>query len=671
MTVAQWPDVMDTNLNGPMRVVRALLPGMADPGCGRVVLVSSTTGPQVGNPGLVHHAASKAGLEGAMRGFALEVASTCVTINAIRPSSILTDGVLAASDDDDLEFMAKGIPMRRPGDVKEIAELAHFVALAATSPDRRLSWMAGRPCGSTRKAWSNETTVINQQRRQRQMAHHAKAWLLSGLLAATAITPVAALSETTLRVGFDSANSSFDPIATTENTDIRLITSMNVYLVRLSTDGSSLVPDLADSWSVSDDGTVYTFELGDGAFSNGDPVTAADVVFSLERVRDHPGSVQAPLYSLITDISAVDGDTVAVTLSAASPATLSAIAMYPAAILPEGLGGLSEEDFGASPISAGPYFLEEWERGGQVVLAKNTFHPEADTVAIDRIEWTPIPDDNSRLLQLQGGELDIALPIPLNLVSEVDAAEGIEVQVSPSTLTYNINFNYENELFQDIKVREAVGIALDVEGITSAITYGLGGRSNSVLAEGTLYYDASIPLRDYEPDRASAILAEAGAAGTQVELMIPIGNSLLEQFSVIAQQQLNAAGLNVSVRRVEETQYWGDFEAGNYQMAIGSWTNDMAHPDQKMSFILGNGDANNYFTRYRNDELAAQVNAARAIADDAAAQEAYSALQRAAFDEVFWIDLFKLPYTAAVSDRVEGFSQDVTGRIEFERLSLN
>ncbi len=124
-----WSKVLDTNLNGPVRVLAKLLPGMEEAGYGRVVLVTSITGPVVSHPSMVHYSASKSGLEGAMRALALAVAQSGVTINAIRPGNILTDGVLAVSDEDDLSFMRKGIPMRRLGDVNEVAELAYYLCL--------------------------------------------------------------------------------------------------------------------------------------------------------------------------------------------------------------------------------------------------------------------------------------------------------------------------------------------------------------------------------------------------------------------------------------------------------------------------------------------------------------------------------------------------------------
>lgn len=129
MTDGQWQNVINTNLTGPVRVLRAILPIMAESNYGRVVLISSITGPIVVGPGYVHYAASKGGLEGAMRGLALEVAANGVTVNAVRPGSILTEGVRAASSERDIALMSKGIPVRRFGRPDEVAEAVYFLSL--------------------------------------------------------------------------------------------------------------------------------------------------------------------------------------------------------------------------------------------------------------------------------------------------------------------------------------------------------------------------------------------------------------------------------------------------------------------------------------------------------------------------------------------------------------
>ena len=129
MTDEQWQNVINTNLSGPVRVLRTILPIMEENNYGRVILISSITGPMVSGPGYVHYGATKSGLEGAMRGLALEVAAKGVTVNAVRPGSILTEGLRDACSERDIAVMSKGIPVRRLGRPDEVAEAVCFLSL--------------------------------------------------------------------------------------------------------------------------------------------------------------------------------------------------------------------------------------------------------------------------------------------------------------------------------------------------------------------------------------------------------------------------------------------------------------------------------------------------------------------------------------------------------------
>lgn len=162
-------------------------------------------------------------------------------------------------------------------------------------------------------------------------------WAAAAALAALSLGGIAASAsaEQVLRIAREQDSTTFDPIYTILAPDVWVINQFYSTLVRANADATDIVPDLAESWTISDDGTVYTFKLRDAQFSDGTPVTAEDVVFSLERVRDEPTSPMRGLFTVMAKAEAPDPKTAVLTLSAASPAFMSTLAMFAASIVPK------------------------------------------------------------------------------------------------------------------------------------------------------------------------------------------------------------------------------------------------------------------------------------------------------------------------------------------------
>ena len=192
-------------------------------------------------------------------------------------------------------------------------------------------------------------------------------------LAAIGLWSAGALAGGTLKIAREQDNTTFDPILTIQNADIWVMDNMNAGLVRVTKDGLGLEPDLAKEWAISDDAKTYTFKLRPGIkFSDGSPVTAGDVKFSLERLRDQQDSVMASMYGIVAAIDTPDDATLVVHLNEPSAPFLSTLAMFAASIVPEAAVKAAGEDFGSRPVGAGAFKLDEWRRGDRVVLGRNT-----------------------------------------------------------------------------------------------------------------------------------------------------------------------------------------------------------------------------------------------------------------------------------------------------------
>jgi peptide/nickel transport system substrate-binding protein len=493
-------------------------------------------------------------------------------------------------------------------------------------------------------------------------------------LAALALVLASSLAAAagTLKIGRQQDSTTLDPIMTIQNADIWIMNNMNALLVRVNRDATDIEPDLAESWTISDDGLIYTFTLRPGLkFGDGSPLTAADAKFSLERLRDKEGSVMAGMFSVMKSVEAPDERTVKVTLNEPSAPFLAGLAMFSAAILPAKAVDERGEDFGNDPVGAGAFMLEEWRRGEYLRLKKNPHYWEADRVKLDGVEWVYIPNDNTRILKLQAGEVDAIIFIPFNRVDELKADPNLQVHLDPSSRMDHMLVNHAHPPLDDVRVRHALYYALDRQAIVDAVTFGHGKVANSFVPAGAMFYNPDNPDYAYDPEKAKALLAEAGVSDLSLDFLITAGDSVHDQIAVIVKDQLAKVGVEVNIIKQEEGQQWESTVAGEYDISINYWTNDIIDPDQKATFcVYGDDENKSYYTNYRNPEVTKLVEQGRVELDRAKRQEIYFAIQRIAKEDAHWIDLYYSPFRNASRANVQDFFQNPMGRFMLEDTTI-
>jgi peptide/nickel transport system substrate-binding protein len=473
-----------------------------------------------------------------------------------------------------------------------------------------------------------------------------------------------------LRIGTNQDSTTLDPVKTILNADIWVMNNMNAFLVRANREADQIIPDLAESWQISDDGLEYTFHLREAKFSDGSPVTARDAVFSLTRMRDDPESVQSAMYQIMADISAPDDRTVVIRLTEPSAPFLATLAMFAAAILPEKAVTELGEDFGTRPVGAGAFRLKEWRRGEVVKLERNEHYWEAGLPKLDGVEWHVVTDDNTRILKVRAGELDAAIFIPFNRMADLDADPEIDVHLDPSTREDHLLLNHENEWLAKKNVRKALNMAVDLQSIVDVVTFGYGTPANSYIPAGALYYNPDNPNYPHNPEKAKEMLAAEGASGMTLDIIVGSGDEVEEQIGVLLKDQLGKVGVDLEIRKVDPAASWDMFVAGDYDTAIAYWTNDIIDPDQKSTFSLGMDENLNYWTRYKNQHVADLVAQGRVELDPEKRREIYYEIQRIAKDDVHWIDLYYSPYRNISRSNVHDFFQNPLGRFMLETTSI-
>jgi len=502
-----------------------------------------------------------------------------------------------------------------------------------------------------------------------------KKWMRIGLVSAMAsLTVGASIAEAAgvLTIGRREDSTTFDPIKTAQNIDFWVFSNVYDVLVRVDKSGSKLEPGLADSWTVSEDGLTYTLKIRDAKFSDGSPLTAADAAFSLLRIRDDEGSLWSDSYTVIDTAEATDDRTLVIKLKTPSAPFLSTLAMPGASILSKaGMESLGAEAYAENPIASGAFTLKEWRRGDRVILEKNQNFWEADRVQLDGVEWISVPDDNTRMLNVQAGELDAAIFVPFSRVAELKKDANLTVHTDPSTREDHLLINHEKGALGKKEVRQALDMAIDKQAIIDTVTFGLGEVANSFIPKGALYYYADNLRRPYDPEKAKQMLADAGASDLTLNYVVRAGDEIVEQTAVLLQQQLAKAGVTVNIQKVDPSQEWDMLVDGNYDVGVNYWTNDILDPDQKTTFVVGHDTNMNYMTRYQNDKVKDLVAAARIEMDPVKREVMYVDIQKMAKDDVNWIDLYYSPFINVSRSNIENFDQNPLGRFFLEDTVKN
>lgn len=496
--------------------------------------------------------------------------------------------------------------------------------------------------------------------------------LAAASLLACTLTSGIAQAAGVLTIGCREESTTFDPIKSAQNRDSWVFTNVYDVLVRVDKAGTKLLPGLAKSWNVSDDGLTYTFKLRPAKFSDGSHITAQDAVFSLLRIRDDKTSLWTDTYTILDKAEALDPETLVLTLKSPSVPFLAQLASPNASILSQqAMARMGDEAYAQKPVSSGAFIVKEWLQGDRVILEKNPHFWQADTVSLDGVEWISIPDDNTRMLKVQAGELDTALFVPFSRVDALRKDPNLVVHLDPSTREDHLLINHEHGMLAKPQVREALDLAIDKKSLVDAVTFSHGEVAYSYIPKGAMYHYANNLQRPYDPEKAKKLLEQAGAKGLKLNYVVNAGNEADEQIAILVQNQLAAIGVTANLQKVDPSQSWQMLVDGNYDLSVMYWTADILDPDQKTTFVLGHDTNMNYMTRYKNPQVKELVAAARVEMDASKREQMYVDLQKLAKQDVNWIDLYYSPYINISRKNIENFQQSPMGRFSLEETVKN
>jgi peptide/nickel transport system substrate-binding protein len=503
-----------------------------------------------------------------------------------------------------------------------------------------------------------------------------RSMISAGLLAlaigapALLAAPSAALAKGTLRLAQTQDLVSLDPIATSDNASIYAQLLVYDTLLRPSRDATKLEPGLAESWKISDDGMTYTFKLREAKFSDGAPVTAADVAFSLKRAASDASNWKR-FFAGIETIETPDERTVVLKLKKVFTPLLNNLALFSSAILPQKAFEAAGDKFFEKPIGSGPFTVAAWNKGQGLSLKKNANYWQAGKPDLDGAELMVIPEGNSRVLKLQAGEVDAAIDIPLNQLQGLSRDGKIKTAVATVFRTDFVLMNTRKKPFDDLRVRQALNYAIDKEGLLKALLYGTGKISNSPMPP-MAYADANLKPYPHDIAKAKALLAEAGLKdGFKTTLLVNAGNPLHRQLGQALQATLRQIGITADIRLAEGGTHWTTTKAGDYEMAVAYASSDTIDPDQLVGFLLVNPErANAYHTEWKNERINELYEKERVTADGPARGEMFKEIVKLAHEGAPSIFLFYPGTSYAHRDNVEGFEILPTSNFRLEDVKL-
>ena len=409
-------------------------------------------------------------------------------------------------------------------------------------------------------------------------------WLVLVLLAGTLLgTSLSFAQGQVVNVSYSRGVRNLDPAHMPGVPDFPM--GMNIFngLVRYQANSTQIEPDLAESWTVSDDAMVYTFKLREDVIWHRGygTLTSADVKFSFERIRDDPGSRHSASLANVAAIDTPDEYTVQITLERPNASFLTATLpdrfgfIVPQAAV-EDLG----EDFSRLPVGSGPYVVVSNEPREALVLEANEQYFRGRP-AIDRIEWRAIEDEVVAALALQRGEIDYMIVRQPDAFRTLRDASGVCVNATPALGWSSLVFNLEREAVADLQVRRAVAHAINRPLMAETLGEGMArAESFSVIPPGMFGHTDDILDYAFDPDAARQLLAEAGTPNPSVSLIfrrnVADAATAIERF-------LTEVGFQVTAELLEDGVYQSRRVEGDFDMLLTEPTN--FEPDQMLELF--------------------------------------------------------------------------------------
>lgn len=436
---------------------------------------------------------------------------------------------------------------------------------------------------------------------------------------------------------------------------------------------NKIVPALAQSWTISPDGKTYTFHLRSGAkFSNGQPLTAEDVAWNLNRFGNPKiNATMAAVAQGFKHATVVNSSTVRVQLKRPTTAFLYDISIWPADILPENLVVKQKKAFFNHPVGAGPFMVKEFVKGSHITLVRNPYYWEKGKPYLNSVRFNFVGDSNTRILALRAGNAQAMDVVPFSQVKSLQGDNNVVVQTAKVPLFLGLWLNHLQAPFADLNVRKAMQYAINRPLINSQIFTGLGRIPNSVLMGFAMDAPASVVKPyTYNLAKAKAFMAKSKfPQGFSTTLLYPSGTDFYRQLGLAVQEEFGAIGIKVKLVEQDTATVTNDWFTRKFDMVFpfASFTSDLTVPDEYADFLANwtNG-FHGFESSWRSPSVQKMV--LKFEETNSASQRAkqWTQIQRTLLNVTPVINVLNLPFIDAHSANVCGTDLDGLGSDHLE-----
>ena len=470
-----------------------------------------------------------------------------------------------------------------------------------------------------------------------------------------------------------------DPVLNDANVDIWILTNLYDTLLQPTADGKGVNPGLATDYKVSDDGLTFTLTLRKGIkFSDGSPITVNDVKWSLDRAKDPKEGIWNFILESVDTVETKGDDTIILHLKHPDPTLAAGLATFNTGIMPgkliEAAPGATLDDkakaFAEHPVGSGAFMFDSWERGTEMVLKRNPYYwamgeDGKPLPYLDEVDFPVIPDDATRILKLQAGEVDGAELIPYARVGELKNDPNLDMDLFPSTkvtfLTMNVRPTLKNGApnpLSDVRVRQALNYAIDKSALIKIVTYDVGKPVVSYMSSATPLVSGDGPAYPYDVAKAKALLKDAGVAeGTEVSCLALAGSADDTAILSTIQQMWAQVGIKLNIEQVDNATRTARYHDGDFQMRTSLWTDDIADPSEITSYFAYYPNIESLHSGWDDKAVDKLYEDSQKEADAAKRTDMYKQIQQTYMAAAPIVFLYQSPYPVALRKNVKGFVQ--------------
>lgn len=469
-------------------------------------------------------------------------------------------------------------------------------------------------------------------------------------------------AQDTLTIAQGSDATSLDPVAVNNVYSSNVMKQIYDNLVDLDKDGN-VVPMLAESWEVSDDGLTFTFHLRQGVkFHNGDEMKASDVAFSLKRAQE--SAAVSHIFGEIDPESfeTPDDYTVSFKLTAANAGFLAGLAHTGAGITSEKVVTEEGENYTNNPVGTGPFKFVSWSKNATIELER--FEDYYGTKpALSKMTFRIITEATNRAIELESGGVDMAFDISTNDISRVEENSDLQLIRKVDNQTTYLAFNCEKEPYNNPKVRQAIAYAIDTQSVVDAVWRGLGQAAVGPVAPSVKFFDDSLTVHEYNVEKAKELLKEAGVENLTMTISTNDRQERIDMATII-QSQLKEVGITVEIEKLE----WGALlekaDRREQDTIMLGWTCQSSDPDLALYAPFHsqkNGAVGNNYANYSNATVDELLEKGRVTSDEAEREQIYKDLQATINEDAPWVYLNNGEVVVGAKANLTGFEPTAYG----------